>query len=101
MGVIVDSLLPHLVAMDDDILSTGIVMYHLKVGSDKCNVLLYLAFPVLLIIFMMLYKLVPLTYYYTPCSNEVERGVYWFHIIRPSVHLSEDKIVSALYLPQY
>ena len=48
MGVIVDSLLPHLVAMDDDILSTGIVMYHLKVGSGKCNAWLYLTFPVLL-----------------------------------------------------
>ena len=31
MGVIVDSLLPHLVCMDDDILSTGVVMYYLKV----------------------------------------------------------------------
>ena len=31
--------------------------------------------------------------YYTPGFNEVERGVYWFHVV-PSV-------VSALYLPQY
>ena len=33
MGVIVDSQLPHLLCMDDDILSTGIVMYHLKEGK--------------------------------------------------------------------
>ena len=34
---------------------------------------------------------------YTPRFNEVERRVYWFHIVRPSV----DRIVSALYLQQY
>ena len=34
---------------------------------------------------------------YTPCFNEVERGVYWFHLVRPSV----DRIVSVLYLQQY
>ena len=33
MGVIVDLNLPHLVGMDDDILSTGILMYYLKVRS--------------------------------------------------------------------
>lgn len=31
MGVIVDSHLPHLVGIDDDILSTGVIIYHLKV----------------------------------------------------------------------
>ena len=35
-----------------------------------------------------------------PTANEVE-GVYWFHFVRPSVHLSVDQIVSAVYLPQY
>ena len=42
---------------------------------------------------------------YTSCFNEVERGVYWLHVIcpsvRPSVRPSVDKMVSALYLPQY
>ena len=33
LGVIVDSHLPHLICMDDDILSTGVVMYYLKVCS--------------------------------------------------------------------
>ena len=33
MGVIVDSHLPHLIGMDDDILSTGVMMYHLKEGK--------------------------------------------------------------------
>ena len=31
VGVILDSTLPHLIAVDDDILSTGIMLYHLKV----------------------------------------------------------------------
>ena len=39
--------------------------------------------------------------YYNPRFNEVERGVYWFHVVRPSVRPSVDKTVSALYLPQY
>ena len=30
-GVMIDSSLPHLMAMDDDILSTGVVLYHLRV----------------------------------------------------------------------
>ena len=37
--------------------------------------------------------------------KEVEKGVYWFHLvclsIRPSVCLSVDRIVFALYLQQY
>ena len=48
-------------------------------------------------------------FYYTPHFNEVERGVYWYHLVRlsvcpsvrPSVCPSVDKIVSALYLQQY
>ena len=39
--------------------------------------------------------------YYTPRFNEVERGVYWFHLVRLSVCPSVDRIVSALYLQQY
>ncbi|XP_065610836.1 stAR-related lipid transfer protein 9 [Cyrtonyx montezumae] len=34
-GVIIDSNLPHLMAMDDDILSTGVVLYHLREGTTK------------------------------------------------------------------
>ncbi|XP_057259899.1 stAR-related lipid transfer protein 9 isoform X1 [Pezoporus wallicus] len=34
-GVTIDSSLPHLMAMDDDILSTGIVLYHLREGTTK------------------------------------------------------------------
>ena len=48
-------------------------------------------------------------HHYTPRFNEVERGVYWYHLVRlsvcPSVRLSVcpsvDRIVSALYLQQY
>ena len=29
-----------------------------------------------------------LTYYYTPRFNDVERGIYRFHLVRPSVRLS-------------
>nr|XP_022333940.1 kinesin-like protein KIF16B isoform X3 [Crassostrea virginica] len=32
MGVVLDSKLPHLIGIDDDILSTGIMLYHLKEG---------------------------------------------------------------------
>lgn len=32
MGVIVDSHLPHLVGLDGDILSTGVVIYHIRVS---------------------------------------------------------------------
>lgn len=32
VGVTIDSNLPHLMAMDDDILSTGVVLYHLRVS---------------------------------------------------------------------
>uniref|UniRef100_A0ABM5FA84 StAR-related lipid transfer protein 9 isoform X1 n=1 Tax=Pogona vitticeps TaxID=103695 RepID=A0ABM5FA84_9SAUR len=34
-GVVIDSSLPHLMAMDDDILSTGVVLYHLREGATK------------------------------------------------------------------
>ncbi|KAK2156809.1 hypothetical protein LSH36_204g02068, partial [Paralvinella palmiformis] len=33
MGVIVDSVLPHLVGMSEDILQTGIMLYYLKDGT--------------------------------------------------------------------
>ncbi|XP_022085926.1 uncharacterized protein LOC110976722 isoform X2 [Acanthaster planci] len=33
MGVIVESELPHLIGMDDDLLSTGIILYHLMEGE--------------------------------------------------------------------
>ena len=42
-----------------------------------------------------------LSCFYTPRSNEVERGVYWYHLVRLSVCPSVDRIVSALYLQQY
>ena len=32
LGVVLDSELPHLIGIDDDILSTGIMLYHLKEG---------------------------------------------------------------------
>ena len=38
---------------------------------------------------------------YTPRFNEVERGVYWYHLVCLSVCPSVDRIVSALYLQQY
>ena len=34
VGVVLDSTLPHLIAVDDDILSTGITLFHLKVCTD-------------------------------------------------------------------
>ncbi|XP_058017976.1 stAR-related lipid transfer protein 9 isoform X1 [Ahaetulla prasina] len=34
-GVTIDSNLPHFMAMDDDILSTGVVLYHLREGTTK------------------------------------------------------------------
>lgn len=33
IGVVLDSELPHLIGIDDDLLSTGIILYHLKVRS--------------------------------------------------------------------
>ena len=36
-----------------------------------------------------------------PRFNEVDRGVYWYHLVRLSVRPSVDRIVSALYLQQY
>ena len=35
MGVVLDSELPHLIGIDDDILSTGIMLYHLKEGKTR------------------------------------------------------------------
>ena len=34
IGVVLDSELPHLIGIDDDLLSTGIILYHLKVRSQ-------------------------------------------------------------------
>ena len=36
-GIKMDSVLPHLVLVDDDLLSTGIVVYHLKVVQWALN----------------------------------------------------------------
>lgn len=33
IGVVLDSELPHLIGIDDDLLSTGIILYHLKVSA--------------------------------------------------------------------
>lgn len=41
MGVMIDSQLPYLVGMDDDVLSTGIVIFHLKVTFGGCLPLFY------------------------------------------------------------
>nr|CAD7428615.1 unnamed protein product [Timema monikensis] len=35
LGVVLDSDMPHLVGIDDDVLSTGVTLYHLKVGSHS------------------------------------------------------------------
>ena len=42
-----------------------------------------------------------ISHHYTLCFNEVEKGVYWFHLVCLSVCPSEDRIVSILYLQQY
>lgn len=36
IGVVLDSELPHLIGIDDDLLSTGIILYHLKVNKYLC-----------------------------------------------------------------
>ena len=40
-------------------------------------------------------------HHYTPRFNEIERVVYWFHLVCLSVCPSVDRIVSARYLQQY
>ena len=35
IGVVLDSELPHLIGIDDDLLSTGIILYHLKVWLSR------------------------------------------------------------------
>lgn len=35
VGVVIDSSLPHLMVLEDDVLSTGVVLYHLKEGITK------------------------------------------------------------------
>lgn len=42
IGVVLDSELPHLIGIDDDLLSTGIILYHLKVNTRLCFHSLYL-----------------------------------------------------------
>ncbi|XP_076983705.1 stAR-related lipid transfer protein 9 isoform X2 [Tamandua tetradactyla] len=34
-GIVIDSSLPHLMALENDVLSTGVVLYHLKEGTTK------------------------------------------------------------------
>ncbi|KAM9645642.1 LOW QUALITY PROTEIN: stAR-related lipid transfer protein 9 [Trichechus inunguis] len=34
-GLVIDSSLPHLMVLEDDVLSTGVVLYHLKEGTTK------------------------------------------------------------------
>lgn len=42
LGVVLDSDMPHLVGIDDNLLSTGVTLYHLKVGRSVfkyyCNI---------------------------------------------------------------
>uniref|UniRef100_A0A8B9T099 Kinesin family member 16B n=1 Tax=Anas platyrhynchos TaxID=8839 RepID=A0A8B9T099_ANAPL len=42
IGVVLDSELPHLIGIDDDLLSTGIILYHLKVNTHLCFHSLYI-----------------------------------------------------------
>ncbi|GFR68868.1 kinesin-like protein, partial [Elysia marginata] len=35
LGVVLDSTLPHLIGIDDDVLSTGIKLFHLREGITK------------------------------------------------------------------
>ena len=50
---------------------------------------------------MLSFVLLWFCYNYTLRFNEVEKGVYWFHLVCPSVCPSVYTIVSALYLQQY
>lgn len=38
LGVVLDSDMPHLVGIDDNLLSTGVTLYHLKVGLSFSNI---------------------------------------------------------------
>ena len=61
------------------------------------------------LLMVILISCLMLNFDYNPRFNEVERGVYWYHLVRLSVCLSVrlsvrpsvDRIVSALYLQQY
>lgn len=44
IGVVLDSELPHLIGIDDDLLSTGIILYHLKVNTYLYFRSLYMPF---------------------------------------------------------
>lgn len=37
VGVVLDSDMPHLIGIDDDLLSTGVILYHLKVTLLTCK----------------------------------------------------------------
>lgn len=43
-GVVLDSELPHLIGIDDDLLSTGILLYHLKVSCASAEDVLMFGF---------------------------------------------------------
>lgn len=38
-GVVLDSDMPHLIGIDDDLLSTGVTLYHLKVCNESVSIL--------------------------------------------------------------
>lgn len=40
VGIVLDSDRPHLVGIEDDLLSTGVTLYHLKVSRESQQVLL-------------------------------------------------------------
>lgn len=44
IGVVLDSELPHLIGIDDDLLSTGIILYHLKVSAPGLTFRLVIIF---------------------------------------------------------
>jgi len=43
-GVVLDSNRPHLIGIDDDVLSTGITLYHLKVRKKDSSFITFLCF---------------------------------------------------------
>lgn len=46
IGVVLDSELPHLIGIDDDLLSTGIILYHLKVSAPGLTFRLVIIYAV-------------------------------------------------------
>lgn len=53
-GVVLDSDMPHLIGIDDDLLSTGVTLYHLKVCNNTQIKSLKNDWGVLLIVMMIL-----------------------------------------------